>query len=165
MLPRRPRPRVRISNEIPPRSITIKAARRVMKEQISKDADFLCKLEKRVPVTRTSRSEPPARRWGHRNQKFSQGNGPSKKCLEAVFCFSEVALFRKNTAKHQFSKQLLKSCVFRLLRTWGFASENQCLAPFPFLHFLSFLSAFELHSGPSLHDLLSETCQSRSVFV
>ena len=35
----------------------------------------------------------------------------------------------------------------------------------PVLHFLSLLSAFELHSGPSLHDLFSETCQSSSVFL
>ena len=35
------------------------------------------------------------------------------------FCFSEVALFQK------------KSLRFRLLRTWGFASEKLCLALFP----------------------------------
>ena len=36
---------------------------------------------------------------------------------------------------------------------------------FLLLRFLSFLSAFEIHSGPSLHDLLSGTCHSRDVFL
>ena len=52
---------LKMSDEILFRSITIKAASTVMKERISKDADFLMQNRKEVPVTRTSGSHPDCR--------------------------------------------------------------------------------------------------------
>ena len=47
------------------------------------------------PVTRTAGS------WGHRNQQFSHGNGPSKTNLEAVFLFLR-SCFSENTVNSVF---------------------------------------------------------------
>ena len=47
-----------MSDEILFRNVTFKAASTVVKERTSKD-------------------EPIARSWGHRNHNFSQGNGPA----------------------------------------------------------------------------------------
>ena len=53
---------LKISDDTPSRSVTSKAASTVVKECISKDADFFdARSKKRVPVTRTSGSEPTAR--------------------------------------------------------------------------------------------------------
>ena len=50
-----------MSDEILSRSITIKAASTVMKERISKEADFVdAESKKRVPAKRTSSSQPAA---------------------------------------------------------------------------------------------------------
>ena len=103
-----------------------------------------------MPVTRTSRS-----RLTPEPKCFSR-NGPSKKCLEAVFCLSEVALFQKHR-KTCFSKkvQLLRSCAFDFSEL-GVLLLRSCVMSLPHP---------PLHSGPSLHHLLSETCQNNGVFL
>ena len=89
------------------------------------------------PVTRTSGSRPTAGSWGLRHQKIFHGNGPSKKKLEAVLCFSEVAFFfYKIREKHVFffeKKSNFSEVAFRLLRTWGFAYELVS-CPFSLIH-------------------------------
>ena len=111
------------------------------------------------PATRTSRSRPTAGSWGHRNQKFITRNRSVQNTFGSCFSASEKLVFVKTSGENMcFSKKVhfLNSCVFDF---WEVAS-----CAIPLLRFLSFLSAEEIHSGPSLHDLLSETCQRSSVF-
>ena len=65
------------------------------------------------PVTRTAGSRPTAGSWGHWNQKFSHGNGPSKTIAEAVFVLLRSGGFKQSgrtflDTKSNFSE----SCVF-----------------------------------------------------
>ena len=87
-------------------------------------------------MTRTSGSRSTAGSWGRQHHNIFHGNGPSKKNLEAVFCFSEVAFFHKIREKTRFflKKSNFSEIAFLLLRCWGFCLCEVVSFPFSLLH-------------------------------
>ena len=129
----------KMSDEILFRSITIKAASTVMKERISKDADFFDAKSKTGSGDPNFRRSADCGKLGSPEPNFLSRKRSFQKILEAVICTSEAALFQRK-GKHVVlgKKSNFSEVAFSTSQNLGFCFLEVVSCFFPLSHFLSF---------------------------